>query len=237
VRVPILRAEATCALSYRRYRRGMDWFRWHDGYEGHLASRLETVQAQLDTALAETTGHIRIISICAGQGHDVIGSLQRFPRRDDEEALLVELDERNVEAARQRVADAKLSDITVTAGDAGVTDPYRPMVPANVILACGVFGSLTDEHIDRTISLMPTLASAGAQVIWTAHRAAPGLWDTTITSFRRHGFEEVWTNDGADRFGVGRHRLARPPEPFRDGEKLFSFAPEETLVRLGRTRT
>lgn len=213
----------------------MDWYRWHDGYEGPLGSRLEAVQTQIDAALQECAGPVRVISICAGQGHDIVGSLQRFDRRRDVEALLVELDARNVDAARQRIAAAGLTGITVKAADAGITDVYKNMVPAKLILACGVFGSLTDEDIDRTIGLLPTLAASNAQVIWTADRAAPGLWDTAANSFGRHGFRKVWTNDRSERFGVGRHQLSRPPAPFQPGQQMFAFADEDTLVRIGRT--
>lgn len=216
----------------------MDWFDWHQGYDGPLAVRLEAVESQIGAALAESTAEkIRVVSICAGQGHDIVGSLQRFDRRSDVEGLLVELDPRNVEAARERIADAFLTDLTVNAADAGLTDAYREMVPADIVLVCGVFGSLTDEDIDRTIGLLPTLLGPGGQIIWTAHRSAPGLWDTALEGFRRHGFREAWTNDRAARFGVGRHRLAIPPQPFVPAKRMFSFADEDTLIRLGRTRT
>ena len=39
--------------------------------------------------------NIRLISLCAGRGRDVIGVLARHPHRDDVRARLVELDERN----------------------------------------------------------------------------------------------------------------------------------------------
>lgn len=214
----------------------MDWYSWHEVYDSPLGGRLQVVQTQIDAALATMSeGTIRIISICAGQAHDIVGSLQQFDRRRDVEALLVELDERNAEAARQRIAHASLTGITVKVADAGITDVYQGMVPANVILACGVFGSLTDRDIERTVGLLPTLASPDAQVVWTANRAAPGLWDTVRTAFDRHGFREVWTNDGAeDPFGVGRHRLIGRPERFEPGKQMFAFADEDTLARIGR---
>lgn len=214
----------------------MDWYSWHDGYDGPLDGRLHVVQTQIDAAFATmSAGPIRVVSICAGQGHDIVGSLRRFDRRRDVTALLVELDERNAEAARQRTADASLTGITVKAADAGITDVYQGMVPAHLILACGVFGSLTDRDIERTVGLLPTLAAPDAQVVWTANRAAPGLWDTALTAFGRHGFGEVWTSDQAEeRFGVGRHRLTTQPKPFRPGKQMFTFADETTLVRIGR---
>jgi hypothetical protein len=48
-----------------------------------------------------TAGEVRLISLCAGQGRDLIGVLTGHPRRDDVRARLVELDERNVVLARQ----------------------------------------------------------------------------------------------------------------------------------------
>jgi hypothetical protein len=194
----------------------VDWYSWHDGYDGPLGTRLAAVQEQLDAALAcAAQGPVTIISMCAGQGHDVVGAVQRHDRRDDVRALLVELDERNVRAARERVA-------------------YATVAPADIALVCGVFGSLTDEDVDRTIGLLPTLLGRGAQVVWTAHRAAPGLWDTALGSFDRHGFVELHTNDRSEPYGVGRHRLEVEPRPFEPGSRMFRFADEETLVRLGR---
>lgn len=216
----------------------MDWFRWHSGYDGPLGERLTAVRGEVDVALTEAAGHpIRVISICAGQGHDIVGSLQRFERRADVVALLVELDERNVAAARERIDGAGLSGLTVVAADAGSTDAYRDMAPADLVLACGVFGSLTDEDVDRTVGLLPTLLAPDGQVVWTAHRRAPGLWDTVLGSFARHGFREEWTNERAERFGVGRHRLVGAAHDFEPGRRMFSFADEETLIRIGRTRT
>ena len=82
-----------------------DWVEWHRDYDdpGSLLSRrLELVQghlrAELDRAPA---GHVRLISLCAGQGRDVIGVLTGHPRRDDVRARLVELGERNVALARR----------------------------------------------------------------------------------------------------------------------------------------
>jgi hypothetical protein len=211
----------------------MDWFEWHQGYDGALAERVVLVQEQLDAALdACAAGPIRILSVCAGQAHDVVGSLRRFDRRSDVEAVLVELDERNVAAARARIAEAGLPMVTVVAGDAGITGSYAEAVPANVILLCGVFGSLTDEDIERTVASLPALAAPAAQVIWTAHRSAPGLADHAASCFDRYGFVSRW--DGDDRFGVSRHQLTADPQPYAPGTRMFTFADEQTLIDIGR---
>jgi hypothetical protein len=83
-----------------------DWYAWHRDYDEPdtgLARRLAAVQDQIRTALdAAPPGPLHAISLCAGQGRDLIGVLARHPRRDDVTARLVELDPRNTEAARPR---------------------------------------------------------------------------------------------------------------------------------------
>ena len=82
-----------------------DWVEWHRDYDdpGSLLSRrVELVQGHLRGELERApAGDVRLISLCAGQGRDVIGVLTGHPRRDDVRARLVELDERNVALARQ----------------------------------------------------------------------------------------------------------------------------------------
>ncbi|MFC7623285.1 hypothetical protein [Microlunatus sp. GCM10028923] len=80
----------------------MDWHRWHDGYGpgGGLLARLALVQDQLSQVIIEAPpGPIMIISVCAGQGHDVVATVAESPRRTEVRARLVEADERNVVAA------------------------------------------------------------------------------------------------------------------------------------------
>ena len=217
----------------------MDWYAWHEGYQDGrpLRRRLRLVQDQLRAALTEApAGPVEIISVCAGQGHDVIGVLADSPRRSEVRALLVELDERNVAAARLRIAQSGLTGIEVRQADAGITDSYRDATPAGIVLTCGVYGSLTDDHVDRAVAALPGLCAEGAQVIWTAHRSTPGLYATVAAAFERHGFVPV-RSDPDDPFGVTRHRLGVPPRPLRAGERMFRFADEPTLISIGRIQT
>jgi hypothetical protein len=215
----------------------MDWHRWHDGYGpgGGLLDRLALVRGQLTQAIAEAPpGPVMIISVCAGQGHDVVAALAESPRRSEVRARLVEADERNVASARARVAEAGLDGVEVVQGDAGSTDPYLGAAPAGIVLLCGVFGSLTDADVDRLVAGLPQLCGPGAQVIWTAHRTAPGLYPVAEQAFQRYGFEARWS-DPEDPFGVTRHALITEPRPLRPAQTLFRFADEETLIKLGRT--
>ncbi|HEX3922635.1 MAG TPA: hypothetical protein VHY31_10150 [Streptosporangiaceae bacterium] len=74
----------------------MDWLAWHAGYDdpsSGLSARLRRVQAWLARALDRAPpGPLRLVSLCAGQGHDVIGVLPGHPRRDDVRAVLIEAD-------------------------------------------------------------------------------------------------------------------------------------------------
>lgn len=174
-----------------------------------------------------------IISLCAGQGHDVVGAVRDAPRRSDVRALLVEWDERNVAAARNRIEEAGLDGIEVRQGDSGITDSYADAVPAQIVLSCGVYGSLTRENIDSTAATLPQLCDEGAQVIWTAHRSTPNLYPTVEAAFQRHGFNPVWT-DPDEAFGVSRYRLTADPQPLQPGVRFFRFADEQTLIKIGR---
>jgi len=124
-----------------------DWYAWHDDYDrpgSGLAQRLEWVRerarAALDTA---PPGPLRAISLCAGQGRDLIGALAGHPRRADVTARLVELDPRNTEVARRLASEAGLPGIQIVTGDAALTSQYADLVPADLVLACGLFGNMT----------------------------------------------------------------------------------------------
>jgi hypothetical protein len=120
-------------------------------------------------------GAVPVISLCAGEGRDVIGTAAGHPRRADVRARLVELDPRNVAAARRAAAAAGLDGVEVTQADAGQADVYAGAVPARTVVACGVFGNLADTDIQRTVAALPGLCAPGAGVIWTRHTLAPDL--------------------------------------------------------------
>src|SRR3954452_14708276 len=85
------------------------WVNWHRMYEidgSPLQQRLAIVQRHLATeiearhAAGEST---RIVSLCAGQGRDVIGALAGHRGRSSVTARLVELDPQLVAEARAEV--------------------------------------------------------------------------------------------------------------------------------------
>jgi hypothetical protein len=215
-----------------------DWLEWHAPYDdpaSPLSQRLALVQGHLRTALDRCpVGPVRIISMCAGQGRDVIGVLDGHPRRHDVRARLVEWDERNAAVASAAAARAGLTGVEIVRADAGRTDAYRTAVPAEIVVACGVFGNISDDDIAATVAHLPSLCAAGATVIWTRHRRPPDLTPSIRGWFEQAGFAE----DGFDApgrlfIGVGAHRLVAAPRPFEPDRRLFEFVGYDTLLGSG----
>jgi hypothetical protein len=199
------------------------WVEWHRAYDredSRLRKRLAIVQAQIRDALEQCApGPIRIISVCAGQGHDLIGALEDHPRAPDVRARLVELHPQNCELALA----AAPSGVDILCGDASLTASYDGAVPADIVLANGVFGNISDADIVKTIETLPSPCAPGATVTWTRHRREPDLTPQIRHWFETAGFTEV-AFEGPEGFifGVGVNRLAKPPEPFRE-TKMFEF--------------
>jgi hypothetical protein len=216
-----------------------DWLDWHTPYDdpaSPLSQRLAIVQRHLGRALDRCPqGSVRIISMCAGQGRDVIGVLENHRRRGDVRARLFEWDERNVAVAvAAAAARAALTGVEVVRADAGTTDAYRAAVPAEIVLACGVFGNISDDDIARTVAHLPSLCAPGATVIWTRHRRPPDLTPSIRRWFQEAGFVDDGF-DAPDRLfiGVGAHRLAADPTPFEPSLRLFDFVGYDTLLAPG----
>jgi hypothetical protein len=187
------------------------------------------VQAQVAIALDRAApGPVRAISVCAGQGHDLIGVLAEHPRRVDVSARLVELDERNVLLARLAAKAARLDSVEVVAADAARTDAYIGAVPADLVLVCGVFGNISTEDVFATIENLRQLCAPAATVVWTRHRHPPDLVPHVVSAFERAGFEQLACED-APPFAVGASRLHVAPLPLRGGVRLFEFIGHKAL--------
>ncbi len=199
------------------------WVEWHRAYDredSRLRKRLAIVQAQIRSALdSRAPGPIRVISMCAGQGHDLIGALEGHARASDVRARLVELHPGNCEAA---LATAP-AGVEILCGDASLTASYTGAVPADIVLVNGVFGNISDADIVNTIETLPSLCAPDAIVTWTRHRREPDLTPAIRKWFVNAGFPEV-AFEGPEGFifGVGVNRLGQPPEPFRETQ-MFEF--------------
>ncbi len=205
-----------------------DWIDWHKQYgdpASSLSRRLAVVRMRLREALDGREGRLRLISMCAGQGVDVIPVLAESGRRDVE-ALLVELDPRLAGIAEKAARAAGLDKVRVLCGDAAVTANYVDAVPADIILAVGIFGNIIGADIEFTVKRLPMLAVPGATVIWTRGRFSEDdpMPETIRRWFNEAGFEELAFDAPDDtRYRVGVNRLVRAPDAFDSRLTLFRF--------------
>ncbi len=201
-----------------------DWIAWHADYDAAdkpLYHRLIAVQRRIRGALDERpAGSIRVVSMCAGESRDLLGVLADHRRAPDVRGRLVELDP----ALAARAAAKAPRGVTVHCADAGSTDAYAGAVPADLVLACGVFGNISDADIERTVRAMPALCARNATVIWTRHRRPPDLTVDIRRWFEAAGFEAV-SFDAPTEFewSIGVHRFVGEPVPLVAGRRLFSF--------------
>ncbi len=202
------------------------WVRWHAPYDdpaSSLSARLRAVQDAIRRRLDADDGPVRAVSLCAGQGHDLLGVLRERPDAHRVTARLVELDPGNAAAARAAARD--LPGVEVVTGDASVVGVYAGAVPADLVLACGIFGNVTDADVRRTVTALPRLCAPAATVVWTRHRQPPDLTPAIREWFAAAGFaEEEWVAPEDDDWAVGAHRLVAEPAPLGDaGDRLFVF--------------
>ncbi len=206
-----------------------DWVAWHAAYDdpsSSLSVRLRLVRGHLSRALdAARAGPVRLVSLCAGQGRDVLGVLPGHPRRQDVSAVLVESDPHNAAQARHQAAEAGLWQVEVREADAGRVDSFPDALPADVLLLCGIFGNVSAGDMQRTVAASPALCAPGATVLWTRHRRAPDLTPQVRAWFAASGFDEV-AFDAPDTHaltGVGVNRLAAAPRAELPRGPLFTF--------------
>jgi hypothetical protein len=205
----------------------VDWVAWHEEYAdpgSPLSRRLLVVQEQIRRALParRPSGRLRVISLCAGRGEDLIGVLARYPHRERVWVRMVELDGVNVAAmrARARAAGVQLDIVQVDAAQSSV---YAAIAPADLVLVCGVFGNISPEDVGFTIRSLPQLCRTGATVIWTRSRRPPDLTPQIRRWLAGAGFEETAfvAPDGMV-FSVGSSRFLGVPQPL-GRDRLFSF--------------
>lgn len=202
-----------------------DWGRWHEDYQrpdSSLARRLAVVRRRISEVLDQCPpGPIRVVSMCAGDGRDLLGVLQCHPRAKDVWGRLIEWDSMLAEQARA----AAPSTIEVVCRDAGQSEAYEGAVPADLVLCCGVFGNVSDDDVITTINSWPMLCTPEATVIWTrgAAGSGPDRREEVRQWARLAGFNEISFDGAPETYGVGVSQMVRNSEPYRAGVHLFSF--------------
>lgn len=210
----------------------LDWQDWHAAYDRPstpLARRLALVQRHVEAALDQAPpGGLRAISVCAGQGHDILGVLAQHPRREDVAARLVELDPDNVREARRAASQAGLDRVEIVEGDASLIDSYAGAVPADLLLLCGVLGNISVADVQRTVQMLPQLCAADARLIWTRNRNPPDLLPQLLAMLADSGFEQL-ALDAEPTIAVGSAVLRAEPQPPQAGARMFRFIGQGAL--------
>jgi hypothetical protein len=205
-----------------------DWHVWHDDYDvadSDLAARLTVVQSEILKVLPaqQPSEPFRFVSICAGQAHDIVGALSDYPYADQVQGRLLELNPDNVELIRSKLQAAGL-EFEVIEGDAADTALYEGAVPADLVLAVGIFGNVSDEDVFNTIRALPQFTKPGGTVLWSRGRNL----DNEITPEIRRTFAETGFTETAfhspegRRFQIGANRYDGSAVALQQ-QHLFSF--------------
>ncbi len=207
-----------------------DWVAWHrgdDDPDSPLSQRLTAVQRGVASALDQlSAGPIRIVSLCAGDGRDVLPVVAGHGRRNDVSVMLVEFDPDLAAGARDRATPAGLEDaVVVREEDAGKIATIVDMVPVDLLLLCGIFGNITEADIRATVGAVPSLVRPGGFVIWTRGAFAPDLREAIRTMFRDQSCTEVAYDSEPNGYGVGVAQLAADAKPvtLESTARLFTF--------------
>lgn len=206
-----------------------DYVGWHTAYDdpdSSLSVRLRHVQGAIHDWLDRTPGPVRVLSSCAGQGHDILGALeQRSPvDRARVTGTLIEIDPTNVTIAKRRIADLGVA-LSVLEADAGTSEVYAGLLPADLVLLSGIMGNISPADIEHLVRLSPGLCTSGATVIWTRGAQDPDLGPDIRRWFCQAGFEELSCQEWIEGTGlrVGVNRLVAAPRPLNPSERIFTF--------------
>jgi Putative methyltransferase len=189
--------------------------------------RLQTVQEHLRGVLDDApVGLLRLISVCAGDGRDVIGTVRAHERRGDVSAWLVELDRQSVAAGIQEAAVAGLEG-AVNFINADATDyaTYQGVAPADIVLACGVWGHVPALERESLARALAGLCKPRGTVTWT-RGVSSGLarLNEIEVLFARAKWENVRTTITADKkWAVATYRYSGPPVEWPQAGRIFNF--------------
>ena len=208
-----------------------DWLKWHDGYETRpdLAARLPIVRSHIARCLdCCQAGPVGVVSICAGDGRDLVGLMSTCNRRGDISAWLVEFNPVLAARGGAAIEQARLGGcMRYVVADATLFSTYMPMVPADLIILAGIFGNLRPSEVPRLIEGLHFLCRPEAAVVWTRNRIYND-GAAALPAIRRHfqkaGFEaieEELTSDNG--YTIGTHRYKGESTPLLPDRRWFEF--------------
>lgn len=204
-----------------------DYVSWHEAYddpESGMSWRLARVQHHVGLALDGSSGPVRALSLCAGDGRDLIGVLSS---RADAERVQTTLVESNPELVRRAEESARGLAVRVLQADAGDAEVYEGLIPADLVLMVGIFGNIGDGDLEWTIGAAPAFCRPGATLIWSrgCDEDIGDLGETVRGWFARSGFVELAyeMGDARDRPAMGVMRYEGGPVRLDASRRLFRF--------------
>ena len=203
-----------------------DWQAWHGDYDDQdssLSRRLRVVQQRLTEVVSAAAGVRRILSLCSGDGRDIVPVVARLPHERRPEVVLVELDRALAVAAEQRALDVGVA-ANVVVGDAGLAATWQDVVPVDLLMLCGIFGNISDADVRATINAARGLLTSEGTVIWTrGYFSDHDLRPQVRAWFTAAGFTEIAFDAEPTGYGVGVNQLASAPDATLVPERLFTF--------------
>jgi hypothetical protein len=209
--------------------RSRSWTGWPTEAYAHkrYQQRLQAVQEHLRSTLNNLpAGPLSLISLCAGDGRDVIGVLRTHERRREVSAWLVELDRQSVAAGIEETSIANLHDaVQFINGDATDYATYQGIAPADVVLACGVWGHVPAQERASLVGALAGLCKPRGIVIWTRGVSAGITRLNEIKMlFARTRWESVHTSITSDKkWAVATYRNCGPPIALPEAGRIFNF--------------
>jgi amino acid adenylation domain-containing protein len=216
----------------------MDWNEWYKQYDSlpSLQARLRLVCEQIAATLDDCpAGPIRIVSICAGDGRDVIHTVQNHRRRNDVTALLLDNHGESIARGRAAAEQAGLArQLQFIETDAARAGNYAGAVPADLVLLSGFLGHLRHENVPHLIESLPMLCRTGGWIIWNRHLVLHQGREQVLVIrelFRRTKFEEIlFKTTAPDGFAVGRCRFAGRGKSLDPTRVMFEFVGLDRLL-------
>ncbi len=201
------------------------WHRFYDNPASGMSWRLRMVQQWLRSAFDQSAGEVRVLSLCSGDGRDVIETLAGRPDADRVRVTLVEAHP-DIAARARDTARAVGVAVDVRTADAGLTDTVADVTPVDLLLLVGIFGNINEADIEATIRTVPSLCAPGATVLWSRGRLRGDINDPIRGWFGDVGCSELdyaTSDETESRPALGLVRFDGTPQPLEPGRTIFTF--------------
>ena len=216
----------------RQVLRRLGWRVWSDWpqevyQQQSYQQRLWIVQEHFAKCLDNVPcGPVRVLSLCAGDGRDVIGVLSSHPRRTDVTGWLVESSRQSIAIGACHAASAGLErTVNFLCGDATLYATYKDIAPADIVLVCGVWGHVAADQRALLVAGIASLCKSDGVVIWT-RGLGPNM--NRLQEIQSHFAGLDWdkvrvSNTPDQRWAVATYRYSGPTHQLLKSGRLFRF--------------